>query len=43
MVFNELNDGKIILSTYCFGLIFDRPYEQIANISDRTFLFRDVA
>lgn len=44
MVFNKLSGGRDILSAYYFSSsLYDRPYEQIANLSDRMFLFRDVA
>lgn len=44
MVSNRLSDGKNILPSFAtLAYVHDRPYEQIANLSDRTFLFRDVA
>jgi hypothetical protein len=44
MVFNKLSDGKDILPNDATpAQVYDRPYEAIANLSNRTFLFRDVA
>ena len=49
MVSRELSDGMIdfISSDYSCKAdgvyLLDRPYDQVASFSDRTFLFRDVA